>query len=29
VLQLAATSDDPKHAKKDRTAVQRIAFDVR
>jgi hypothetical protein len=29
VLQLAATSDDPKNAKKDRTAVQRIAFDVR
>jgi hypothetical protein len=29
VLQLAATSDDSKRAKKDRAAVQRIAFDVR
>jgi hypothetical protein len=29
VLQLAATSDDPTNAKKYRTAVQRISFDVR
>ncbi|MDP9224973.1 MAG: VWA domain-containing protein [Actinomycetota bacterium] len=29
VLQIAATSDDPKQAKKTRTAVQRISFDVK
>ena len=29
VLQIAATSDDPKHAKKTRGAVQRLSFDVR
>jgi len=29
VLQIAATSDDPKQAKKMRTAVQRISFEVK
>jgi VWFA-related protein len=28
VLQIAATSDDPKHAKRARAAVQRLSFDV-
>jgi VWFA-related protein len=29
VLQIAATSDDPKHAKRARGAVQRLSFDVK
>jgi hypothetical protein len=29
VLQIAATSDDPKHAKRPRVAVQRLWFDVK
>ena len=29
VLQIAATTDDPKQAKKTRAAVQRISFDVK
>ncbi len=29
VLQIAATSDDPKHAKRARAAIQRLTFDVR
>jgi hypothetical protein len=29
VLQVAATSDDPNQPKKDRSAVQRISFDVK
>ena len=29
VLQIAATSDDPKHAKRARGAVQRRSFDVK
>jgi hypothetical protein len=29
VLQLTATSDNPKQAKKPRSAVQRISFDVK
>ena len=29
VLQIAATSDDPKHAKRARGAAQRLSFDVK
>ena len=29
VLQIAATSDDPKHPKRARAAVQRLSFDVK
>jgi hypothetical protein len=29
VLEIAATSDDPKHAKRARGAVQRLSFDVK
>jgi hypothetical protein len=29
VLQIAATSDDPTHAKRSRTAIQRLSFDVK
>ena len=29
MLQIAATSDDPKHVKRARAAVQRLPFDVK